>query len=199
MADDLTAICEPTVYKTDPDVSQLYRPPGKDTTFVRYSWIHFVGKMGRSYMLKQEVVPTAATVLYRAESQSQSYLTTDCQSASLSCYPATIWDPRTNFLSHPWKFSFSSMEIFLRHLHFLSIRRHLWREDGSVIYSYKDYKCSASSVTIGSKSRRNLGHILLSPLRLGSFFVASYDSQGYSGSILTLLHTGFKIPMPMSS
>jgi hypothetical protein len=30
----------------------------------------------------------------------------------------------------------------------------------------------------------------LYPRALGSLFVASYDSQGYSGSILTRLHTG---------
>jgi hypothetical protein len=31
----------------------------------------------------------------------------------------------------------------------------------------------------------------LCPRALGSFFVASYDSQGYGGGILTRLHTGF--------
>jgi hypothetical protein len=29
---------------------------------------------------------------------------------------------------------------------------------------------------------------------LGSLFDASYDSQGYGGGILTLLHTGLKVP-----
>jgi hypothetical protein len=49
-------------------------------------------------------------------------------------------------------------------------------EDWPVIYSYK--------------SRRTRDHILLSHLRLlGSLFVASYDSQGYGGGILTHLHT----------
>jgi hypothetical protein len=32
--------------------------------------------------------------------------------------------------------------------------------------------------------------MLLSHMRLGSLFVASYDSEGYGGSILTRLHTG---------
>jgi hypothetical protein len=45
------------------------------------------------------------------------------------------------------------------------------------------------AVTLRSKSRRTHDHILLSHLRLlGSISVASYDSQGYSGSILTCLH-----------
>jgi hypothetical protein len=74
----------------------------------------------------------------------------------------------------------------------------------------------ARAVTLGSKSRRTHGHILLSHLRLpqhgrpgpriyipqeqggpvippralGSLFFASYDSQGYGGGILTRLHTG---------
>jgi hypothetical protein len=73
----------------------------------------------------------------------------------------------------------------------------------------------ARAITLGSKSRRTYGHILLSHLRLpqpggpgsriyisqeqggpvipralGSLFVASYDSRGYGGGILTRLHTG---------
>jgi hypothetical protein len=73
----------------------------------------------------------------------------------------------------------------------------------------------ARAVTLGSKSRRTHDHILLSHLRLpqpggpghciyipqeqggpvippgtGFPFVASYDSQGCSGGILTRLHTG---------
>jgi hypothetical protein len=72
------------------------------------------------------------------------------------------------------------------------------------------------AVTLGSKSRRTHGHILLShlilpqpggpsplfishrnrvaqlyPRALGSSFVASYDSQGYGGGILTCLTLQF--------
>jgi hypothetical protein len=46
----------------------------------------------------------------------------------------------------------------------------------------------ASAVTLGSKSSRTWDHILLFHLRLGSLSVASYDSQSYSGVILTSLH-----------
>jgi hypothetical protein len=72
------------------------------------------------------------------------------------------------------------------------------------------------TVILGSESRETYDHILLSQIRdcpnlegqvavfisprkkvaqlypqaLGSLFVASYDSQGYGGRILTRLHTG---------
>jgi hypothetical protein len=49
----------------------------------------------------------------------------------------------------------------------------------------------ASAVTLVSKSRRTRDHISLSHLRLGSLFIASHDSEGYGGGILTRLHTGF--------
>jgi hypothetical protein len=77
----------------------------------------------------------------------------------------------------------------------------------------------ASAVILESESHGTLDHILLSQIRdfpnledqvpvfvssrnrvsqfypqaLGSLFVASYDSQGYRGSIRTRLHTGCAI------
>jgi hypothetical protein len=36
------------------------------------------------------------------QSQSQSYITTDSQSASPSCYQVPIWDPRQIFLILPF-------------------------------------------------------------------------------------------------
>jgi hypothetical protein len=45
----------------------------------------------------------------------------------------------------------------------------------------------ASAVTLGSKLGRTRDHILLPHSALGSLFVASYDSQGYGGGILTYL------------
>jgi hypothetical protein len=50
----------------------------------------------------------------------------------------------------------------------------------------------AVHITYWSESRRTHNHILLSHLRLGSLLVASYDSQGYGGGILTRLHTGLE-------
>jgi hypothetical protein len=48
----------------------------------------------------------------------------------------------------------------------------------------------ASAVILGSESRGIRDHILLSQIRDFLFFVASYDSQGYGGSIRPRLHTG---------
>jgi hypothetical protein len=46
------------------------------------------------------------------------------------------------------------------------------------------------AVILRPKAHRTHDHILLSHLRqLGSFFVTSYDSQGYSGGILTCLQS----------
>jgi hypothetical protein len=80
--------------------------------------------------------------------------------------------------------------------------------------------CLARAVTLGSKYSRTHDHILLSHLRLPqpegtgpsihipqeqdglviprplcSLFVASYDSQGYGGGILTRLHTGHVVTL----
>jgi hypothetical protein len=68
-------------------------------------------------------------------------------------------------------------------------RRPLWQEDGSLV---------CITVNIKSGSLRIHDHTLLShpwlvqiyPWALGSISVASYDSQGYGGGILTRLHTG---------
>jgi hypothetical protein len=63
--------------------------------------------------------------------QSQRYLTTDGQSASLSLYQATIWDQQPILLSlHVYY-----LQIFAISL----VWGPLWREDGSVIYWYKCY------------------------------------------------------------
>jgi hypothetical protein len=59
-------------------------------------------------------------------SQSQSYLTTDGQSVSLSWCQASVRDPRPIFLSLPCKRSW--------HLLFSSIVLPLWREGGSVFW-----------------------------------------------------------------
>jgi hypothetical protein len=88
----------------------------------------------------------------------------------------------------------------------------------SLSFSIKLLLGLARTVTLGSKSLRTHGHILLSHLRpplpnlegqapvfisprnkvaqlyprvLGSLFGTSYDSQGYGGGILTRLHTDF--------
>jgi hypothetical protein len=117
---------------------------------------------------------------------SSNYIATDSQSAS------SFWCRAPQILI-----------FFLWHL--CHVGHPLWRENRSVI-------CSA--ITHWLESRRTRNHTLLSHLRLpqpegqvpifisrnrvaqlypralGSLFVASYDSQGYGGGILTYHHTG---------
>jgi hypothetical protein len=48
----------------------------------------------------------------------------------------------------------------------------------------------ATVVTLRFNSRRTRNYVLLFHLRLDSLFVASYDSQGYGGGIVSRLHAG---------
>jgi hypothetical protein len=50
----------------------------------------------------------------------------------------------------------------------------------------------ASAVALESMTRRTREHILLPHIGLDLLFIASEDSQRYSGGILTNLHTRFK-------
>jgi hypothetical protein len=115
--------------------------------------------------------------------------------------------PVINF-SFSLKFSLDSCELVI-------LSRPLWREDGSVIYStVASGPCQSSQswVEVPQNSRpyftvtfetpptwRAWSPYLyppgnrvaqLYPRALGSFFVTSYDSQGYGGGIVTRLHTG---------
>jgi hypothetical protein len=133
--------------------------------------------------------------------QSESYVTTDCQSASLS------WN------KHPS--GTNQIFITVRELRVcwcgaLSLTRgQVWRLQLLLVL--------ASAVFLGSEFRGTRDHILLSqiwdssnlegqvpvfisfrnsevqlyPQALGSLFVASYHSQGYGGGVRSRLHTGF--------
>jgi hypothetical protein len=113
------------------------------------------------------------------------------------------------------QFSFR-LEIFFRQLRVYYVAPSLMR--GRVCHSLT-LESLASAVPLGSESRGPQDHILLSqslrlhkpggrssciyfPLKHGaqlypwalvSFLVASYDSQGYGGGILTHLHTDHKV------
>jgi hypothetical protein len=85
-------------------------------------------------------------------SQSQSYSTTEAQSASLSRYQVTIWDPRPISASLPGKLYLDSLAIVI-------MRRLLWRKDVSVIYN----SCWALPVqSFSGESRGTPDYILLS-------------------------------------
>jgi hypothetical protein len=70
------------------------------------------------------------------------------------------------------------------------VGRSLWREDGSVVYN-----CywSSPAQSFSGPSAVGLATIFYCPRFETSLFVASYDSQGYSGGIPSRLHTGLPI------
>jgi hypothetical protein len=89
---------------------------------------------------------------------------------------------------------------------FLDVERPIWREDGSVIYSYNcfwtfpEQSLSGPSLIWGSPNVEGQVPVFISPRNrvakkhpraLSSLLVASYDSQNYGGGILTRLHMGF--------
>jgi hypothetical protein len=71
-----------------------------------------------------------------------------------------------------------------------------WRSCNLLVQLLRDL---ASVVTLRLRFPRTRDLILLSHLRLGSFFVASYDSQGYGGGIPTCLHTGLRLYLETNS
>jgi hypothetical protein len=105
----------------------------------------------------------------------QSYVTTDCQSASLSWNKAPIWGLRPD-------------NYYCRTVASLLMKgSSLWWEDESVVYSC----CwlSPSQLLSGSSPVGLL--IIFYCLRFEtSLFVSSCDSQGYGGGIRPRLHTG---------
>jgi hypothetical protein len=106
---------------------------------------------------------------------SQSYITTDGQSASLSLNKAPLWGLRHDFYycqDSCW---------------FVDVGRSLWREDGSIVYN-----CSWSSPaqSFTGPSPVELVTIFYCLRFETSLFVVSYGSQGYGGGIRPRLHTG---------
>jgi hypothetical protein len=136
---------------------------------------------------------------------SSRYSATDGQSASSSWCQAPHLSPTTRFL-------------LLSDICGLHIVEHPpWREDGSVIYLYNSLSLSGSSPTElmttfycliwYSPNLVGPGPHMYIPQEQGGPvippgpmfpFVASYDSQGYSGGILTRLYTGQTYPRPIS-
>jgi hypothetical protein len=92
-------------------------------------WSIFKGhcSVRAQYHIRAEAPIT--TDRWRDICQSQIYITTDRQSASPSWCQAPNWDPRTIF-------SVLSLIIFLDSCGFVDVGRPLWREFGSVLYSF---------------------------------------------------------------
>jgi hypothetical protein len=125
---------------------------------------------------------------------SQIYVTTDCQSASLSWCQAPIWGPRPHFYCCQLRAG------------------PLWREDESVVYNCcwsspaQSFSAPSSAGLMmifsqirGSPNMEGQFPLFTSPRNrlarlyphvLESLFFASYESQDYGGGIRTRLHTG---------
>jgi hypothetical protein len=106
--------------------------------------------------------------------ESESYITTDGQPASLSWNKAPIWGLRPDL-------------YFSESCGFVDLERPLWREAGSVVYN----SCWPSPAkSFSGPSPVGLVAIFYC-FRFETFlFVASCDSQGHGGGIRPRLHTG---------
>jgi hypothetical protein len=136
----------------------------------------------------------------KTQSRSQNYVTTNGQPASLSWCQAPIWAPIPDLYYCQLRVCRCGAPSLMR----------------GRVCRIQLLLVLASAVILGSKSCGTHDHILLSQTRdspnleghvpvfllprnrvaqlypqvLGFLFVASYDSQGYGGSILTRLYTG---------
>jgi hypothetical protein len=120
------------------------------------------------------------TPLWFYESQSESYVTTDGQSASLSWYKAPIRGLRPDFFFRS-AYGMRLTVTFLIPWVALSDER-----------TGLSFVCAAGpcqrSLPRGLVSWDSRPYFTVSDLRL--LFVASYDSQGHGGGIRPRLHTG---------
>jgi hypothetical protein len=108
--------------------------------------------------------------------ESESYVTTDGQPASLSWNKAPIWGLRPDLY-----YLCDSDGLVL-------VGRPLWREVGSV-FCICSWPLPAQSFS--SPSPLGLETIFCCLRFETSLFVASYDSQGHGGGIRSRLHTGW--------
>jgi hypothetical protein len=117
------------------------------------------------------------------KSESESYITTDGQSASLSRNKAPIWGLRPDFY-------YCQTVASLLMWGALSDKR-----TGSVVYNC----CWPSSAqSFSGSSPLGLGTIFYCLRFETSVFVASYDSQGSGGGIRPRLHTGKTASLSLS-
>jgi hypothetical protein len=130
-----------------------------------------------SILVLVRVVPTAPSF----ESESESYVTTDSQSASLSWNKAPNWGLRPDF-------------YYCQTVQVCCGGRSLWREDGCAVYNCCWSSPAQSFLRLSPADSWPYFTVSYSPrnrVALGSLFVASYNSQGYGGGIRTRLHAGY--------
>jgi hypothetical protein len=136
-----------------------------------------------------------------SKSQSQSYLTSDGQSASLSWCQAPIWGLRPDFYYCQtvagllmWGALFDERMGLLFTIAAGSRQRShswvqvLWDSWPYFTVSDRDSPNLEGQIPVFISPRNRVSQLY--PQALGSLFVASYDSQGYGGGIQTCLHAG---------
>jgi hypothetical protein len=131
---------------------------------------------------------------------SQRYVTTGGQSASLSWCQAPTWGPRPDLYCCQ-----TVLDLFLCgapsltrgpicHLQLLLVLASAviygyesgGTQDHILLFQIQDFPNLEEQVPVFISPRIRVTHLY--PQVLGSLFVASYDSQGYSGGIRTRLH-----------
>jgi hypothetical protein len=118
-----------------------------------------------------------ASDLNSAKSESESYVTVDGESTSLSWNKAPIWGLWSDF-------------YYRRTIAGLLMWGVLFDERTGL--SFTAAAGPRQRINFGSEFRWTRDHILL-PLIRDFLFVASYDSQGYGGGIRPRLHTGMNL------
>jgi hypothetical protein len=136
---------------------------------------------------------------YKCLSQSQNYVTTNGHLASLSCCQAFIWGPRPRFyycqqlrvcwcwppfLTRGWV---CRLQVLLGFASVVILRSEsLGTHDHILLSQIRDSPNLEDQVPVFISPRKRVAQFY--PQALGYLFVASYDSQGYSGSIRRRLH-----------
>jgi hypothetical protein len=143
------------------------------------------------------------TVWRMLQSESESYVTTDGESASLSWNKASVWVLRPDLYYYQsvasllmWE-ALSDQRTGLSFTIAAGLRQHNHSQVRVPRGSWPQFTVSDSrlpnledQVPVFISHRNRLAQLY--PQALGSIFVAIYDSEGYGGGIRHRLHTSFE-------
>jgi hypothetical protein len=125
-------------------------------------------------MPSDSIFRASSVELLTTQSESESFVTTDGQSASLSWNKAPIWGVLPVFIT--------VRLLQVCYCGALSLTK-------GRVCRLQMLLALASAVILGSQSRGTRDHILLAQIQ-DFLLIASYDSQGYGGGIRPHLHMG---------